>query len=208
VALAVVIAGVALTATRAGAHARLDESTPGVGAVLEAAPTEVSITFTQDVQKISGTYGIDVFNESNAEVTTEDATLSDADRRMMRVPLPAGLPEGRYVVRYKNVSDEDGDPFEGAFPFYIGRAPTAEERAADELLLGEEDETPTASAASPTVAASPSAAARTPVATATSTATDDDDSGGNITLFLVLGAIALVAIAVAGGFFAYSRRGG
>jgi methionine-rich copper-binding protein CopC len=190
------------------AHARLDESSPEVGAVLDAAPAEVSITFSQDVQKITGTYGIDVFDESGAEITTEDAVLSDDDRRILTVSLPAALPTGRYVVEYRNVSDEDGDPWEGAYAFYVGRQPTPEEAAADEELLGETEEaTPTAAAAAETpTPAGQATAVDSPTQAAVDGRDEDDDAGGNITLFLVVGAIALVVVLVAGGFFALSRR--
>jgi methionine-rich copper-binding protein CopC len=199
--VALAIAAMALAALVAGAHARLDESAPAVGEVLAASPPQVSITFTQDVQKISGTYGIDVIDAGGADLTTADAVLNDDDRRIMTVDLQPSLPAGRYIVEYKNVSDEDGDPFAGAYAFYVGREPTAEELAADHELLGEEEETPTAEATpAPTAVATP-VSVPTPV-----TNGDDDDAGGTITLILVVGAIALVATLVIAGFVALSRR--
>jgi methionine-rich copper-binding protein CopC len=193
----------ALAVHVAGAHARLEESTPAVGEVLAASPPQVSITFTQELQKITGTYGIDVFDASGADVTTGDAVLNDTDRRIMTVDVQPSLPAGRYVVEYKNVSDADGDPFAGAYAFYVGRQPTAEELAADQELLGQEEETPTAQPA-----ASPTAAATPVVVPTPATDGDDDDAGGTITLILVVGAIALVATLVVAGYFAFSRRAG
>lgn len=194
----VFVAGVA-------AHGRLDESTPAVGEVLSASPTEVSITFSQDVQKIGGTYGIDVFDESGAEVTSADAVLNDDDRRIMTVALPAQqLPVGRYVVEFKNVSDGDGDPLEGAYAFYVGRQPTEQERALDLELARVEEETPTAQAATPTtVPSAPTSSASATPAAITNTA--EDDGGGNIVLFSVLGAIALIVVLVIGGYVVLAR---
>jgi methionine-rich copper-binding protein CopC len=192
----------------ANAHARLDESTPAVGEVVAASPPQVSITFTQDVQKITGTYGIDVFDGAGDEVTAADAVLSDDDRRILTVELPPALPAGRYVVEYKNVSDEDGDPFDGAYAFYIGRAPTPEERALDEALIGEEeDATPTVeTATTPTIGAGQTREAAPTTPAPVDDASDDDDSGGGVTLVLVVAAIVLVAVLVTVGFFVFSRR--
>ncbi|MEX2227497.1 MAG: copper resistance CopC family protein [Dehalococcoidia bacterium] len=191
----------------AGAHARLDESTPAVGEVVETSPSSVSITFTQDVQKIGGTYGIDVSDGGGAEVTVADALLSDDDRRILTVELPASLPVGRYVVEYKNVSDADGDPWDGAYAFYVGREPTAEELAADEALIGEEENaTATAEAASTPDVDGTATREADPTTGVPIDQDFDDDNGGAITLVLVIGAIVLIAVLVTVGFFVYSRR--
>jgi len=211
VAAAVIATGAtAVTAISAGAHARLDESTPAVGEVVRTSPPQVSITFSQEVQKITGTYGIDVLDGTGTEVTVADAVLSDDDRRILTVELPPDLAAGRYVVEYKNVSDEDGDEFQGAYAFYVGRQPTPEELALDEVLVGEdEDATPTAeTATTPTVGAEETRAAAPTSSAPIDDVGDDDDTGGNITLVLVIGAIVLVALLVTGGFFLLSRRQG
>jgi len=208
------LAGLLVTAGGAAAHARLSTSTPAVGEVLAASPAEVSITFTEDVQKIMGTYGIDVIDESGANVTAADAALSDSDRRVLTVALTANLPVGRYVVEYKNVSDSDGDAFEGSYAFYVGREPTSAERAADAELgsAPEEEATPTAAAttSAPTTKAPtagvPTTSGVTAVASPSAQPSDDDDSGGDLTMILVVSAIVLVAVLVVAGFVAFSRR--
>lgn len=190
-AIAVAAVSVLLTAATASAHARLKESTPGRGEVLATAPAAVTITYTNDIQKISGTYDLAVTDANSGDVTSGPTVLNDEDRSQVSVPLNPDLPAGRYVVRFENISDEDGDPFEGAFSFYIGREPTADERAADdELALIGEEETP---------AASPTAAATRPPSTPDATATadvpdgeDDGGGGGNARLWIIVAA-ALVA---------------
>jgi len=207
VSTAALVVAFVMAVTVADAHARLDESTPAVGEVVQASPTQVSIKFTQEIQKITGTYGIDVVDGAGTEVTTAEAILSDDDRRIMTVEVPPSLPAGRYVVEYKNVSDEDGDDFEGAYAFYVRRQPTPEELALDEALIGEEDEpTPTAEAANTPTAGAEETRAAAPTSTPPIDDSDDDDTGGNITLVLVIGAIVLVALLVIGGFFLLSRR--
>lgn len=179
------------------AHANYDSSTPAKGEVLNASPAQVSITFTQDVQRITGTFGIDVTGPAGT-ATAGAADLDDDDRSIMTVPLSPNLPPGRYVVEWKNVSDEDGDPNNGAFSFYIGVQPTPEDIAADAELeeVGPDGPTP-----------SPTSGAATPGATppASSTATPpnnngDDDDGGNTAVVAVI-AIVAVAAGLALGFF-------
>lgn len=189
----------------AEAHARVKESTPTKAEVLSSPPPQVSITFTQAVQKVTGTYGIEVkFAPTNPRtgirienVTSAPATLDDADRTIMTVALLSDLGEGRYEVLWKNVSDADGDPAEGAFSFYLGVEPTAEDLAADkQLALIGEEETPPA-----TEAASTPSPGDTPVASATALApSSGDDDGGRGDGLIVLGVIVVVGIVV--GFIA------
>lgn len=189
------------------AHARYKSSTPGKGEVVTTSPPSVTITFTQDVQKISGTYGIDVTDASGASATAGTATLDDTDRSKMSVPLKASLTNGRYEVRWKNVSDEDGDPVEGAFSFYVGTQPTATDLAADQALeaVGFEDETP-ASGTSPS-AVTGTAVSATPRSTATATNNDNDSDGGNNSvIWIVVGGVAAGAILGFGGWWLWSRR--
>jgi methionine-rich copper-binding protein CopC len=179
----------------ADAHARLKESTPARSEVLGAPPSQVSITFTQDVQKITGTYGIDVTDEAGTDVTTGDAVLDDADRTLMTVGLQPNLPPGRYVVQYRNVSDADGDPFAAGFAFYVGVEPTEEQLAADAQLEPEE-ETP-----QPTGTASTPAPEGTPPASATAVAPSDGDGGGSNSALIIIAVIVVVGLII--GFFGY-----
>jgi methionine-rich copper-binding protein CopC len=178
------------------AHANYESSTPAKGEVLSASPAQVSITFTQDVQRITGTYGIDVIGPAGP-ATAGAATLNDEDRSIMTAPLAPNLPPGRYVVEWKNVSDTDGDSAEGAFSFYIGVQPTAEDLAADAALeeAGEEaTPTPTTGAATPGTTPPVSSTATPPAGN------DDDDGGSGTTIAIVIGVVAVVA-GIAIGFF-------
>ena len=189
------------TAGSADAHARLKESTPGAGEVLPTSPAEVRITFTNDIQRISGTYGIEVTDAAGASVTAAPAAIDDEDRSIMSVALQPGLPQGRYVVKYKNVSDADGDPFEAGYAFYVGVEPTAEQRAEDELLdppdiaatqtfVARQTTTPSAGG---TASASPAASS-----TVTPPKSDDGDAGGNPVIIIAVAAVVAGAVI---GFF-------
>ncbi len=202
-ACAVALVAVLLTASDALGHARLKESTPEVGEVLQASPTEVSITFTNDIQKISGTYGIEVASEAGVSVATGPAVLDDADRSLLTVQLQPDLPPGRYVVQFKEVSDADGDPFEGGFAFYVGVEPTAEQLAADAELQPAES-TPTA------VSATPTPAVDTPTPLFTSVPVGSGDGGGSddnrtLVTFVFVGAAAVVLAVIARAVWRASR---
>jgi methionine-rich copper-binding protein CopC len=192
-------------------HARIDESTPAVGEVLDTSPTQVEIIFTQELQRITGTFGIDVIDEGGVDVTTEDAILSDEDRHILSVALQPDLPVGRYVVEYRQISDEDGHEFEGAYAFYVGREPTPEELALDQELLGDEEafaQTATAEAASTAGATEPTVAGDATPAPSTTPgdSANEDDSGSDVVLWGVIGSVVLLIVLIAVGFYAYSRR--
>lgn len=206
VVLVSIVAGMALW-TRppaAEAHGGVEQSSPAAGAVLQAPPSSVSITFSNDVQKIAGTYAIEVNDAGGASVIAAPATIADDNRSLMQVNLQPSLPNGRYVVRYKNVSDTDGDPFEGGFAFYIGVQPTPQQLAED-ALLQPAAETPAAATSTPTrvpVVGTPSAA------TPTRAGGGNDDGGDSKMLpTLVFVGVTLVVAAVVAMIIWRAARG-
>ncbi len=211
--LATAVAAALLAGSSVFAHARYESSTPGTGEVLTTSPARVEITFSVDIQKISGSYGIEVTRDRGAAVTNGPSVVDDSDRSKLSVALQPDLGPGRYVVNWKNVSDEDGDAITGAFSFYINTQPTTVDLANDAQLaqIGFEEVTATAAAvgtpgsvdATATVSA-PTGAAASPAPTTVS-ATSDDDGSSNTAVFAV---IALVVAAVVVGLAAwqYSAR--
>ena len=134
------IAALALAALMPGgdaaAHAAYASSEPSFGAVLERAPERISLTFSQELFRREGANAIEwAAADGGAAGEFSDAgevSISNTDRRTMSVTLPAGdWGEGRFVVRWRNLSADDGDADDGEFPFYVGRSPTAEEEALD-----------------------------------------------------------------------------
>jgi len=202
VAIGVIGAAVGLSVGIASvdAHARLKESTPKVGEVLQTPPAEVRITFTNDIQRISGTYDIGVTDDTEAAVTAGAAVIDDEDRSVMSVALQPGLPQGRYVVKYKNVSDADGDPFEAGFAFYVGVEPTDEQRAEDELLDPPDiAATQTFVARQTTTPSAGGSETSTPPVSSTVTPPADGGGGGGDSVIVI--AVAAVIVGVAAGFF-------
>lgn len=209
----VAVAGVVASIGTAGAHARLKESTPAVGEVLATSPAEVSITFTNDIQRISGSYGIDVTNESGQPVTVGAPVIDDDNRSLMTVQLQPALPQGRYVVMYRNVSDADGDPFEAGFAFYVGVEPTEEQLAEDALLAPPEvsasqtfvagnPSSPTAASDTPTPAVNIS----TPPPEPTITSPADGDGGGGVSPTVIFVIAVGAAVAIIGGAVYFTTR--
>ena len=166
------IAALALAALMPGgdaaAHAAYASSEPAFGAVLERAPERISLTFSQELFRREGANAIE-WAEADAGAAGEfsdagEVEIGNADRRTMSVALPAGgrgdWGEGRFVVRWRNLSADDGDVDGGEFPFYVGRSPTAEEEALDRemavsLLIAYPGDEPAAEAAEAATAAAP-----------------------------------------------------
>ena len=223
VAVAAVLAAVSFHAATASAHARPKSSTPAKGEVVSASPPRVDIFFTQAIQKIAGTYGIEVERDRGGSAAEGRAVIDEGDRTHMSVALQPGLKPGRYVVRWMNVSDDDGDPAEGAFSFYVQTQPNAVDRENDAQIeqIGAEGETPAAGAtAAPSagaastprgVATGSAASATRPASTASAPTTSPDaseDEGGGTLLYIVGAGIAVAAIAALGGWWLVRRNRG
>lgn len=115
VALALVLLG----AGPASAHAELVGSDPAEGAVVETAPSEVTLTFNEPVRltpqevAVYDAEGDPVASTAGATGTEVTVELTDA----------ADLSDGTYVVSW-NVLSDDGHPISGALTFSVG-APSA-----------------------------------------------------------------------------------
>jgi methionine-rich copper-binding protein CopC len=103
----------ALGAPAARAHAFLDHASPLVGSTVDAAPHEVSLTFTQSLEPAFST--VVVTDASGAEVSQGKAQVSG---NTMQVGLKA-LSPGSYKVRWHALS-VDTHTTEGSFTFHVG----------------------------------------------------------------------------------------
>lgn len=101
------------------AHAEPARVSPGSGAVLNEAPTLIEIEMSQEMARREGANDIDVLNEAGEEVTEVSAEIDNANRKLISVPLPEGLPPGVYTVKWKTLSAEDGDADEGEYTFTV-----------------------------------------------------------------------------------------
>lgn len=145
-ALAFAAALAALASGReASAHAAYAASEPAFGAVLERAPERISLTFSQELFRRAGANVIEWAAGDGGEAgefsSAGEAEIGNEDRRTMSATLSAearaGWGAGRFVVRWRNLSADDGDADAGEFPFYVGREPTGAEEALDRAMAAE-----------------------------------------------------------------------
>ena len=113
-----------LSITSAFAHAEFVSATPAPGSTLNAAPTSVTIVFSEELSATGNE--IAVTNAAGGRVDNSDTAVlkSDADRKTLTVSLKAGLPNGAYTVAWKNTA-ADGHKEEGNFSFGVGVAAPA-----------------------------------------------------------------------------------
>ncbi|MFD4525098.1 copper resistance CopC/CopD family protein [Streptomyces sp. NPDC058470] len=102
-------------AAPASAHAALTGSNPTQGSVADKAPTQVSLTFSEQVALSDG--ALQVLDPKGERVDTGKAT--NPSGTTYAVKLHAGLPDGTFTVTYQVVS-ADSHPVSGAFTFSIG----------------------------------------------------------------------------------------
>jgi copper transport protein len=111
----------------ASAHAILDSSSPGSSQVLSSQPTQITLTFNEEIESKLG--NIRLFNADQKEIRIDKTERSAADNRTAFANLPE-LKNGVYIVVWRVVS-ADGHPVNGAFPFEIG---TVSSGSAQKLL--------------------------------------------------------------------------
>ncbi|WP_432109611.1 copper resistance protein CopC [Streptomyces sp. AA1529] len=118
-ALAAALLGVLVAAGPAAAHAALTGSDPAEGAVVDDAPRQVTLDFSEGVAMSDG--AIRVLDPRGARVDTGKVRDSGTDGTVRRtVGLDPGLGQGTYTVAWQAVS-ADSHPVSGAFTFSIGK---------------------------------------------------------------------------------------
>lgn len=103
-----------LAANAAQAHAFLDHASPLVGSTVGAAPHEVSLSFTQDLEPSFSS--VEVMGPNGARVDSGKAAITGST---MRVGLKAAGP-GTYHVHWRALS-VDTHTTQGSFTFHVGQ---------------------------------------------------------------------------------------
>ncbi|QWQ42421.1 copper resistance protein CopC [Streptomyces sp. YPW6] len=103
----------------ASAHAALTGSDPADGAVVDTAPQQVTLSFSEAIAV--GDDSIRVLDPSGKRADTEAGPeeLSEGSTVRYGVSLHSGLPDGTYTVAWQAIS-ADSHPISGAFTFSIG----------------------------------------------------------------------------------------
>ena len=109
----VIVLFAALASTGAFAHAFLDHASPRVGSTVQAAPNELTLSFTQNLEPAFS--NVQVTGPNGARVDQGKAQISG---NTMRVGLrPAGA--GTYHVHWQALS-VDTHKTQGSFTFHVG----------------------------------------------------------------------------------------
>lgn len=106
-------------AGEASAHAALTGSDPAQGVVVDKAPDQVSLTFSEQVSMSSGS--LRVLDPKGKRVDSGEP--SNVSGTTYSVRLVAGLADGTYTVAYQVVS-ADSHPVAGAYTFSVGAPST------------------------------------------------------------------------------------
>ncbi|MGW3110895.1 copper resistance CopC/CopD family protein [Streptomyces sp. NPDC001091] len=105
------------SASPASAHAALRATDPEDGSVLQRAPRTLTLTYTESVGLLADSFR--VYDPGNHRLSTGRADHVPGRSDTVRVPLPARLAKGTYVVAWRVVS-ADSHPVSGALTFSVG----------------------------------------------------------------------------------------
>ena len=112
---ACVFSAATLAAPLAMAHAKLTASNPAAGAVLEAAPTAITLTFNEKIERAFSS--ITLTNSEGKAVPTDKEEVDAANPAVVRVRTN-GLVAGKYTVKWA-VAGRDGHRRTGTFSFSV-----------------------------------------------------------------------------------------
>lgn len=114
----VLAAGVAcvLVGAEAYAHAFLDSASPGVGATVSGSPSELRLSFSQNV--VLAFSGVQISAAGGGAIPAGKAVLVAPN--VLSVRLGRSLGPGTYVVSWHVVS-VDTHPTSGTYRFTVGR---------------------------------------------------------------------------------------
>lgn len=97
------------------AHAMLDHASPAVGSTVHAAPAQVKLWFSEEIEPAFSS--LRVLDASGKEVDKRDKAVSPANRTLLTVSIPM-LSPGTYKVLWRVVS-VDTHKTQGAFSFTV-----------------------------------------------------------------------------------------
>ncbi|HEY7816381.1 MAG TPA: copper resistance CopC family protein [Nakamurella sp.] len=185
---AVLVLAVTLLATLglaapASAHATLIGSDPANGAVVQTAPTVVTLTFDDALANFEPV--VTVTGPDGTAYQTGAPTVDGAQLRSAVAALPVA---GAYTIAYRVVSG-DGHPVEGTVSFEL--AATAVAPVASPTPAGTGTPDPTSSAASSSATAAATAAPT--VTSGTDAASSSSSSGWSVWQWLIVGLFILLA---------------
>lgn len=103
----------------AAAHAFVASSDPAANAVVPTAPPQVTLKFTEPLERSYSR--AQLFDEQGKEVPGTTSGFGD-DPNTMVLGLPPNLPKGTYSVLWRTLSNADGHTAQGYLAFTVGSA--------------------------------------------------------------------------------------
>ena len=115
--LGILLLVIFLAPVNAFAHTALVSSSPKDRAVLSVSPTNISLTFNENLIKISGknVSRLSLSDSTNKTIRLGKATLN---KSKISAQVPSALSKGRYTITYRVVS-ADGHPVTGTIQFSV-----------------------------------------------------------------------------------------
>ncbi|QMU74503.1 ABC transporter [Streptacidiphilus sp. PB12-B1b] len=120
-------------ATAASAHAALLSTDPAENSVVQTAPAEVTLHFSEQVTL--ATDDLRVFDPNGKRVDAGPTGHAGSDDTTAQVRLATGLAQGTYTVAWRAIS-ADTHPVSGAFTFSYGHASSTTAVAGEQATKG------------------------------------------------------------------------
>lgn len=109
----VVVCATLVCAAPASAHARLVSTDPAEGAVLDTAPSAITLTFNEQVSLVPASTVL--YDAAGAPVPTDGQSVNE----LVTIEPGEQLGDGTYVLTYRVIS-ADGHPIAGGLSFSVG----------------------------------------------------------------------------------------
>jgi LPXTG-motif cell wall-anchored protein len=178
--------------TVASAHAELVSSDPAAGANLTAAPSKVTLVFSEEISDKASESNFAVTDESGATVGTGKLDTTDLDHKTLSGALKGGLGDGVYTVTWQAVTPDDDGHSDGSFTFGVNKAPGAQPTADHEHAAEPTAAPTTAPAAKPTAAPTAQPTAAPAGGTPPKTLPTTGESAPNLSIYLLVAAAILL----------------
>ena len=121
---AVVVIVMSFHVTPVQAHAQLVKTEPARRAVLDKAPTEVRLWFSEEIEGFYTT--LSVLDADKTPVTEAKPHVVSDDPKLIVLPLPE-LPDGKYSVKFRVLS-VDGHIVESSFNYTVRNKNKAQDK--------------------------------------------------------------------------------
>jgi copper resistance protein C len=122
-----VMVGIASAHATYPAHAKVNKAIPAIGSTVSQAPTTVTVFTLENINPDPNKSNLFIYSPAGDLISQGNAKVFLTNPKEMSItikPDPANI-NGVYIVQWKTVSAEDGDPDQGAFVFTVKTAAVA-----------------------------------------------------------------------------------